>query len=72
MYNPKDVFTDNGLEEHTVHVFNMKQAISWLVNHADDLHINALSRRHLNTIYEMKHLLDSKVLENGDGERYES
>ena len=68
MYNPKDVFTESGLEQHRVHVFNMKQALFWLRNNADDLHIGALTDDHLDVIYAMNRLLESKVLETGDGE----
>jgi len=71
MYNPKDILTEDGLEEHMVHIFNLKRAIFWLTNNADDLHIDALHEDHLSTIYEMERLLQSKILEEGDGEEYE-
>ncbi len=68
MYNPGDIFTQDGLEQHKVHIFNLKRAIFWLTNNADDLHIGALDDNPLDTIYAMERLLDTKVLEMGDGE----
>tara|TARA_R110002094_G_scaffold152296_3_gene140187 strand:- start:792 stop:1019 length:228 start_codon:yes stop_codon:yes gene_type:complete len=70
MYNPKDVFTAEQLEEHKAHLFNMKQAIFWLRNEADDLHMHCSCDPDdpLRAIYDMDKLLDSKLLENGDGE----
>lgn len=73
MYDPKDVLTESGLEQHRVHIFNMKQAIFWLINNADDLHIGTSHKgdRALDVIYNMKGLLDSELLQKGDGEEIE-
>lgn len=71
MYNPKDIFTEDGFEQHKVHIYNLKNAILWLNNNADDLHIDALDETPLDTIYAMWRLLDSKILEIGDGEKLE-
>lgn len=72
MYDPKDVFTPGGLVQHQAHLTNMENALLWLINHADDLHIDALTDDHLDTIYTMHALLESRVLHNGDGETDDS
>jgi len=69
MYNPEEIFTKDGLEEHKVHLFNMRKAIFWLLNHADDLHIGAYSDNQLDVIFELKKMLPT--FETGDGEKYE-
>ena len=71
MYNPEDILTKWGLEEHRGHLFNLKKALFYLTNNADDLHIGALTDDHLDVIYAMQHLVESKVLHNGDGEKRE-
>lgn len=71
MYNPADILNKWGLEEHQGHLFNLKQALFYLTNNADDLHIDALTDDHLDVIYAMQRLIESKVLHNGDGEEYE-
>ena len=68
MYNPKDVFTAEQLEEHKAHLFNMKQAMFWICNNLDDLHGYSLDEEWLEAMYTMNRLLDSKILEKGDGE----
>jgi len=68
MYNPKDVLTEEGLEEHKGHLFNMKQAVFWLLNNDDDLHLPTVA---LEVIHKLGGILDDKVLENGDGETEE-
>ena len=68
MYNPKDEFTAEQLEEHKAHLFNMKQAVFWLLNNDDDLHLPTVE---LETIHKLGRILDDKVLENGDGETRE-
>ncbi len=71
MYDPKDVCSRSGLEAHLGHIFNLKQAIFYFTNSADDLHIGALDDKPLDTLFRMQNLLDSGVLETGDGEEFE-
>jgi hypothetical protein len=43
----------------------MGEALFFILNHADDLHISSSME---NTLRDMKRVLESKVLLNGDGE----
>jgi len=70
MFDPKSIFTQSGIEDHKVHLYNMRKAIFHLLNNADDLHIGALDDKQLDVIHNMSNLLDSKVLDEGDGEEY--
>ena len=73
MYDPKNVFTSDGLKQHMVHLFNMEQAIFWLLNNADDLHIETSSDTLtvMDVLHAMESLLESKFLLTGDGETEE-
>lgn len=71
MYNPKDVLTERGVIELGVHLYNMNNAIFFLLNHADDLGIGALDEKQLDILHDMKAILDSDVYKNGDGEKYD-
>ncbi len=71
MYDPKDILSRWALEEHQGHLFNLKQALFHLVNYADDLHIGALTDDHLDVIYAMQRLIESRVLYDGDGEEHD-
>jgi hypothetical protein len=71
MYNPKDVLTANGYEDYRAHLRNMENAIFFIENHRDDLHIGALDSKQeedwLNIVGTFEKLLP--LLKNGDGEK---
>lgn len=73
MYNPAEVLTRAGLEEHRAHLFNMKQAIFYLTNIADDLHIESSDkgRKSMDIVWIMKGILDGGFFAEGDGEQLE-
>lgn len=68
MYNPKEVFTKQGLEEHAFQIRSLEKALDHLMNNADDLHIGALDSRQEELLYEFRELVQSGVFLNGDGE----
>jgi len=54
MYNPKDVLTERGVIELGVHLYNMNNAIFFLLNHADDLGIGALDEKQLDILHDLR------------------
>ncbi len=44
MYNPKDILTRDGYNLYMAHLANIEEALFYIHNHADDLHIGAISR----------------------------
>lgn len=69
MYNPKDVLTDNGYDDYKMHLKNIENALFYLENHADDLHIGYqppfdVFWRIVTDWKDLKH-----VLKTGDGEK---
>ncbi len=69
MYDPKEVFTKEGLREHENHLYNLEKALSFLSNNADDLGIGSLDDEQLQVLYNMQNMLE--VYKNGDGEKPE-
>jgi hypothetical protein len=73
MYHPKDIFTEEGYETYKAHLHNIKQALNYIENHRDDLHIGALDGKQEDlwfNIYGGFFELE-KVLREGDGEKDE-
>lgn len=69
MYKPQDVFTETGLREYQVHLHLIEQALFFILNNADDLHIGCKEGDNsLEVLYAMQSLLESKHLHAGDGE----
>lgn len=67
MRDPKEVLTEDGYEELRMHHRAMQNAIFFIINHADDLHID----EPMELLYKMQELLESKLLLKGDGEKDE-
>ena len=67
MYDPKEIFTEDGLQELENHLYNMKKAIFFLTNNADDLHIGCTDDKQLDVLYAVEDMLDT--YKNGDGEK---
>jgi len=70
MYNPKDVLTKHGYTELFVHVKNMENALFYILNHADDLHIGALDYEQIEILYKVQEMVegDECLLLTGDDE----
>ena len=68
MLDPKTVMTEDGMEHIRGHVFNMKEALFYILNHADDLRIGSKDSKLLETLYEMQEVVESGVLVHGNGE----
>jgi hypothetical protein len=66
MFDPKDILTEDGVRKMEGHLFNIEEALFYILNHADDLHIGALDGKQLDTLYAMETLLPT--LRTGDGE----
>ena len=68
MYNPEKIFTKRGFEEYKAHLFNIKNGIYFIVNHADDLHIGL---KELDILENTLALVETGNLLTGDGEERE-
>jgi hypothetical protein len=70
MYNPKDILTEDGCRKLFIHVGNIEFALFYILNHANDLHIDD---EQLETLYKMQEMVegDSPLLLTGDGEEFE-
>ena len=71
MYNPTDIFTPHGLLEYQAYLFNLKKALNYITNNADDLHIGSSEEgdQILQLMYELQEKLEGDLLMNGDGEK---
>jgi hypothetical protein len=71
MYNPRDILTEDGLDEYRMHLKNIENGLFYLENHADYLHIGAINGKQSAEFWGLidawKDLLP--VLKTGDGER---
>lgn len=72
MYNPKKVFTPEGYTNYLAHIQNMENALEYIMNHADDLHLGMKDARQYDKLHDMYGcFFDLKdALLHGDGERY--
>jgi len=69
MYDPKDILSEGGIRKLEGHLFNMEEALFFLLNHADDLHIGAQDNSQIETLHNMEALIP--ILRTGDGEKDE-
>lgn len=71
MYNPKNILTKDGYEKYKAHLFNLEEALFYVFNHADDLHIGALSQGKEDAILDFYYKFEEikEILQNGDGEK---
>lgn len=70
MYNPKDIFTEDGYIKYLAAIQNIDDGLFYIENHRDDLHIGALSGEQEDdwfTLYETFRKLRPLLL-TGDGE----
>ena len=56
MKNPKDILTEAGYLQYIAHLVNMENAITFLLNHQDDLMIE---NEDLETLYSMEGTLQT-------------
>ncbi len=68
MYNPKDIFTEGGLEDYNHHLYNLKEALFFLTNNADDLGIGSKDEKQTELLDEMWKAVET-WLKEGDGEK---
>lgn len=66
MYDPKVILTESGFNTLKMHLFNIKNALIFIDNHASDLSIGATDEKQREVLDDMWNLLP--VLEEGDGE----
>jgi hypothetical protein len=73
MYDPKKILTEDGYNAYRAHLYNIEEGLFYIVNHADELHIGALSEGKEDTILEMydKFIEIKNILKKGDGEKYD-
>ena len=71
MYNPKDVFTEDGYEDYRAHLLNIERGLAYVMNHADDLHIGAMKGSKEDAILDFYATFQEikKILKEGDGEK---
>ena len=71
MYNPKDIFTEGGLEEYNAHLYNIKAGLFYIQNNVDDLHIGATDSSQEDDLYTICEKFEKllPVLKVGDGEK---
>ena len=74
MYNPKDILTDVGYEAYKAHLYNIREGLSYIQSHMDDLHIGALDVSQEDDWYTICNTFEKllPVLKIGDGERDEN
>lgn len=73
MYNPKDILTRDGYNLYMAHLTNIEEALFYIHNHADDLHIGCNGEGKEDAINDMYHTFNDikDILMNGDGEKDE-
>lgn len=71
MYDPKSVLTVEGYETYINHVLNMRNAVDFIVNHYDDLHIGEHRSERTKIIEDFVFSFGDlkEMLINGDGEK---
>jgi len=69
MRDPNKVFSGSGLEDYLGHLWNLKQSLFFILNHADDLSIGCSREggEHLGTLYAAQRLVESGFLLKSDG-----
>ena len=74
MLDPKEILTEEGYKKLFIHVGNIENALAYIINHADDLHIGATDSSQEQTIYNMMAMVDgaNPLLLIGDGETNET
>jgi len=63
MYDPKEILTESGYRKFLMHIENIREAMFFLQNHADDLGYEGLEDEDYYKIFRMGDLLNK--LENG-------
>ena len=66
MRDPKVVLTESGMKDLEGHLWNLEQALDFIMSHADDFHIGMKDPRQSEILYEMQELIPT--LRTGDGE----
>lgn len=66
MLDPREVLTEDGMRKLQAYLTMMDEGTFYLINHADDLRI---PENILETLYKMREILESRILERGDGEK---
>lgn len=71
MYNPKEIFTENGLEDYLTHIRNIQNGLCYIKEYMDDLHIGALDTTQANDFFDIYNKFEKLVplLKKGDGEQ---
>jgi len=74
MYNPKDIFTRDGYNLYMAHLTNIEEALFYIRNHMDDLHIGALDGAQEDAWWAICDNFEKllPVLKTGDGEKYDN
>lgn len=74
MYNPKDVFTEDGYLEYRLKLKQLEESLFYFLKMADDLHLGVddASDDALQALYNLQAILDeTKVFQEGTGETHE-
>lgn len=74
MYNPKDVFTEDGYLEYRLKIKQLEDSLFYFINMADDLHLGVddASDDALQALYNLQTILEeTKVFQEGTGENRE-
>jgi hypothetical protein len=60
MRNPKEVLTEDGYETYRAHLHNLREAVFFFINHADDLALEELDGTFLGSIYSVEAALQDE------------
>lgn len=71
MYNPKDIYTEDGFFDYMMHLKNIEKGLFELINMADDLHLG-IDEKSDDAFQAVQNLYDilttTRILQEGDGE----
>lgn len=65
MYDPKEIFTEDGYDKYKAHIRNIEEGLFYIYNHADDLHLDD------DRFHDIYHKFNDLIplLKKGDGEK---
>lgn len=68
MLDPREVLTEDGFRKLQAYLTIMEEGVFFLINEQDDLRLPDYL---LDPLFKMKEILESRILERGDGEKRE-
>lgn len=69
MRDPRVILTESGYEDYKYHIRNLRNSLSYLQNHVDDLHLWEVNGVDVDqTMTNLQQFLESDAALRGDGE----